>query len=51
MKINSDRHWQVGLYSAKINNLSFSLTSKSILFDTGSSSIYLPTIEYDFLIN
>lgn len=51
MKINSKYHWQVILFEAKIGNTSVTLEKpqvgeKSVIFDSGSSLIYIPTKEF-----
>ena len=53
MKINSDYHWQVVLYEAQFGDKEVRLTNSpsSIIFDTGSSLIYIPTQEYIAITN
>ena len=48
MKINSEYHWQVILFEAKVGNsdLELSRSPSSVIFDSGSSLIYIPTKEY-----
>ena len=51
MKINSRYHWQVKLYQVKVDDTFLALTSKKIIFDSGSSLIYLPSQEYNVFMN
>ena len=51
MKINSDYHWQVHIFEAKIGDKSVDLSASpsgynNIIFDSGSSLMYIPTKEF-----
>ena len=46
MSINSDVHWQVMIYDAKVGNITLKLTVDDVIFDTGSSLNYMPSKEY-----
>lgn len=39
-------HWQVLIYDARIGDVSLQLTVDDLIFDTGSSFIYIPKREY-----
>ena len=51
MDINSKFYWQVRLYEAKVADSELSLSTKDVIFDTGSSLAFLPTKEYTAFIN
>ena len=51
MDNNSKFYWQVKLYEAKVADAPLSLTTKDVIFDTGSSLTFLPTKEYTAFIN
>jgi hypothetical protein len=48
MEINSEYHWQVVLFEAKIgeNQVDLSETPSNVILDSGSSLIYIPTKEF-----
>ena len=43
MDINSQQHWQVSIFEAKIGNKTLSIKAKNAIFDTGTSLLYFPT--------
>lgn len=43
MKINTDHHWQVGLYGVKVGSKTYKKQAKNIFFDTGASLNFVPT--------
>ena len=49
MKINSEYHWQVILFEAKIGDTQVELSKSpsSVILDSGSSLIYIPTKEFN----
>jgi hypothetical protein len=57
LKINPSGYWEVKVHDAKINSVggggvkSMALSSKNIVFDSGSSQVFLPMREYRDFIN
>ena len=42
MEINSQNHWEVVLFDARVNDSPVPISTSKIIFDSGSSLIYLP---------
>jgi hypothetical protein len=47
MPITSDIHWEVKLFSVKVNGDTTSRTVSRVMFDTGSSLTYIHLKEYN----
>lgn len=47
MPITSDIHWEVRLFSVKVNDDTTSRTVSRVMFDTGSSLTYIHLKEYN----
>ena len=43
-------HWEVILYEAKIGETELPISSSEIIFDSGSSLIYIPHLSYNVII-
>ena len=48
MDINSDVHWQVTIYDFRLGQDEVGATVKNIIFDTGSSLVYIPEREWKY---
>ena len=48
MEINSDVHWQVTIYDFRLDKDEVGATVKNIIFDTGSSLVYIPEREWKY---
>jgi hypothetical protein len=46
MNIDSDFHWQVKIYNSKLGDNVLDISANKVIFDTGSSLNYIPTLEY-----
>lgn len=51
MDNTSEKYWQVYILNASLDGASFQLTTYKIIFDTGSSMVFLPSLEYKMFID
>ena len=50
MNIDSDYHWQVKIYNSTLEDKVLDLSATRMIFDTGSSLNYVPTKEYNQIL-
>ena len=51
MDITSDVHWQVSIFDFRLGNEKIGVTNEKIIFDTGSSLIYIPMREWNIFFD
>jgi len=47
--IISQNYWATSLVSAKVSNVTVPITVSAVIFDSGTSLIYMPSQEYNII--